>query len=249
MDNLTTILEKQNSLEAMLAKRCAEFEALYNSNSTKDDNVSLQKLHSEFTLFKEQMFDIIQLLRLQINEICKSLDSHEMMHRREYLLINGIPENTPEELDVVVSNIIHDNFGIQEVSKAAFKSLTRLGKKPQAEGKPRCVLIRFSDMSLKSTLWNKKTCLKGTPYVVSEFLTRRRQTLFINARKTFGFKNCWTRDGNIMVKTTNGDLRRIESDDDLEKLEQLDKSGPATQQVAPATVQIAKQKRSVRVRK
>lgn len=249
MANLTTILEKQNSLEAMLIKRCAEFEALYNSKSTTDDDISLHKLHTEFTLFKEQMFDIIQLLRLQITEICKSLDSHEMLHRREYLLISGIPENTAEELDVVVSTIIHNNFGIQEVPKAAFRSLVRLGKKPQAEGKARLVLIRFADMSLKSMIWKKKTCLKGSPYVLSEFLTRRRQNLFVNARKTFGFKNCWTRDGNIMVKTASGDLRRVESDDDLEKLGQLIKSCQATQVPAPATVEIPKQKRSARSRK
>lgn len=48
MANLTSILEKQNSLEAMLTKQCLDFEAILKTSSEVGNDVSLKQLHADF---------------------------------------------------------------------------------------------------------------------------------------------------------------------------------------------------------
>lgn len=257
MANLTSIIEKQNNIGAILTKQCLEFEARFKTCSEFGEHMSLKQLHSEFSSFKEQMLSIVHLLRLQIAEVCKSMDYFEMLNRRKYLLISGIPENSSEIIDAVVADIIRNNLGICDVSKTAFKSVTRLGKL-QSEGKARPVLVRFMESSFKTLVWKKKSCLKGTTFVISEYLTRRRQTLFIKARKSLGIRNCWTRDGIIFTKLPNGDIHKVDSDEDLVKFGSLqitNQSIIAHDQLPSASGQIevqndtVKQKRSARSRK
>lgn len=78
--------------------------------------------------------------------------------------------------------------------------------------------MRFTDMTLRASVWKKKTAFKGSPFSLAEFLTLKRQALFSEARKVFGMRSCWSQDGNIHVKLRNGKRERIESDDDIVRL-------------------------------
>lgn len=248
MANLTNILEQHSSVEASLAKRMADFEE--HLKAAKDE-VSLTKLSTDFAIFKEQVWGILQLLKQQINELGKSIDLVEMRHRRKFLFIHGIPENSSQSNINALSDLLRSKFGLKDVAEADFKSLSRFGK--QSEGKTRPLLIHFANLQLKSLLWKRKACLKGTTIVISEFLTRRRQDLLTIARKQLGIKNCWTQNGDIMVKSGNGMIHRIHDINDLayissstEKTTDNKQHESCSHTTVPA---VTTQKRSARTRK
>ncbi|XP_063371625.1 uncharacterized protein LOC134659848 [Cydia amplana] len=84
--------------------------------------------------------------------------------------------------------------------------------------RPRPVLVRFSDYAVRNAVWAKKTALKGTSVVLSEFLTRQRQTLFLAARRHFGVRSVWSLDGNIYIKLSSGKKERVTTSEQLQAL-------------------------------
>lgn len=214
MSSYTDIAETQKSLEMRVQKMLAEFEAkLHRSPAAKPTVTSLSE---EFTVFKEQTLGLLKLLGNQIESISHAQDVMEMRHRRKYLLFNGVPEDSAETVSLRIAGIIMDQLKISNVSAASFVGCHRLGK--LSEGRNRPILVRFTDMQLKSAVWQKKTSCKGTSYAISEFLTPRRHALFMQARKTFGMRSCWSLDGNIFVKLASGSRERIVSKEGIERL-------------------------------
>ncbi|XP_061725752.1 uncharacterized protein LOC133531507 [Cydia pomonella] len=217
MSSYTDIAESQKSLETRVQKMLAEFEAkLHRSPAAK---ATVTSLSEEFSIFKEQILSLMKLLGNQIKSLSHAQDVMEMRHRRKYLLFNGVPEDPAETVSLRIADIITDQLKISGVSTASFKACHRLGK--PSEGRNRPILVRFTDMDLKSTVWQKKTSCKGTTYAISEFLTPQRQALFVQARKAFGMRSCWSIGGNIFVKLTSGRRERIESNEDVERLKPL----------------------------
>lgn len=211
------IAESQRALESTVLQTLSDFESKL--NRSPGVKVTLNVLSEEFAMFKAHTLSLLKLIREQIKALSLSQDHVEMRHRRKYLMFNGVPEEANENLCTRISTIITEQLSIPGVTTASFKACHRLGK--QSEGRDRPVLVRFSDISLKMSVWKKKTALKGTSYALSEFLTPRRHSLFIHARTVFGMKKCWSLDGNIFVKLPNGERERIESEEDVVRLNAL----------------------------
>ncbi|XP_028178619.1 uncharacterized protein LOC114366053 [Ostrinia furnacalis] len=212
MSSLADVHQLQTTLEESLHKRMSEFEAQFKKSASEP--TTLGHLYAEFKAFKESVAGIVQLLRSQIDELSRATDALEMRHRRKSLLFGGMPEDTKEDAPTVICDLLRARFNLSDVTTSAFKACYRLGS--SREGRPRPILVQFADHSIKSTVWKKKTVLKGTPTVISEFLTRSRQTLFMEARKRFGITKVWTLDGNIYVKLADGKRRLITSMGDLD---------------------------------
>lgn len=225
MSNFLEIAESQRVLESSVQKMLSDFESkLHKPPGVK---LTLNVLSEEFAVFKDQTLALLKVIREQIQALAVSQDNIEMRHRRKYLLLNGLPEVADENVSARISSIITEQLKIPNVTTTSFKACHRLGK--HAEGRVRPVLVRFSDISLKSTIWNMKTSLKGTPYALSEFLTPRRHSIFIQARTVFGMKSCWSLDGNIFVKLPNRERVRVESAEDIVRLNTLcSKEQPAS---------------------
>lgn len=51
--------------------------------------------------------------------------------------------------------------------------------------------------------------------IISEYLIHRRQTLFIKARESLDIRNCWKRGGIVFIKDSNGNIHKVDSDEDL----------------------------------
>ncbi|XP_028174356.1 uncharacterized protein LOC114362963 [Ostrinia furnacalis] len=122
---------------------------------------------------------------------------------------------------------------MRDLTASQFSACHRLGTASKDRTRP--ILVRFADHPTKTAVWRKKTALKGTPTVLSEFLTRRRQQLFIEARKRFGITNCWTLDGNIYAKLPDGTRRHIHSEGDLDCAKQPASAAPARE--SPVTTE------------
>ncbi|CAG9791454.1 unnamed protein product [Diatraea saccharalis] len=126
-------------------------------------------LREEFQEFKTEMLSVLELLRNQISVLCKSIDDIEMRHRRKYLLVGGIPEDNNIDLtDTVVSSLIN-KIGLA-LSVEKLSVCVHLANIVEGQCGP--VMLRFTEPSLRATVWSMKTALKGTSHTISEFLTR-----------------------------------------------------------------------------
>ncbi|XP_028163846.1 uncharacterized protein LOC114355281 [Ostrinia furnacalis] len=230
MSTLADVHQLQTSLEESLHKRMSEFEAQFKQSASEP--TTLGQLYSEFRAFKESVVGIVQLLRSQIAELSRATDALEMRHRRKNLLFGGIPEDTKEDAPAVICDILRSRFNMPDVTKSVLKACHRLGS--NREGRPRPILVRFADHTTKSAVWKKKTALKGTPTVISEFLTRSRQTLFLEARRRYGMTNVWTLDGNIYAKLADGKRCLITSLGDLDPTANVNHPVPAAREGSSA---------------
>ncbi|XP_063358096.1 uncharacterized protein LOC134662943 [Cydia amplana] len=216
MANYLAIAAAQKSLEASVNRMFTEFEAKLNKSPAV--KVTVASLSEEFVTFREQTLSMLKLLRDQIQVLSDTQDAWEMNHRRKYLLFNRVPEDPAEAVGSRIAGIISEQLKIPGIDPASFKACHRLGKSSVDHIRP--ILVRFNDMHVKTAVWRKKTSCKGSGYTISEFLTPRRQALFIQARKAFGMRSCWSQDGIIFVKLASGRRERVGSEEDIERLKQ-----------------------------
>ncbi|KAL4720491.1 hypothetical protein ACJJTC_017629 [Scirpophaga incertulas] len=94
----------------------------------------------------------------------------------------------------------------------------RLGHSNKSD-KPRPILVKFKSCDTRDSFWAGKAGLKGTGITVSEFLTKRRQKLFHEARNILGVKNCWTRNGTIIALDDKGKRHSLYCRADLDKID------------------------------
>ncbi|KAH9642473.1 hypothetical protein HF086_007605 [Spodoptera exigua] len=210
MTTINDIAETQRIAIASLNQRMADFEAHLKASSPGAD---LSGLTKDFSTFKEHVWNVFTVLQNQIAEFSQSIDVIEMRHRKKFLLLGGVQEETDERPTDVVVSILQKHLGLPDIAPSSLQVCHRMGS--ASEGRPRPILIRFLDSAYKNQVWNTKTKLKGTSYVLSEFLTRRRQSAFSAARKLFGVNNVWTMDGSINIKLPDGKRRRVYSSEEV----------------------------------
>ncbi|XP_061712925.1 uncharacterized protein LOC133521845 [Cydia pomonella] len=230
MDTLSTILETQKTLEANFNKRFLELDSKLKTASPHT-HPTIASLSKEVSSFKEQMSAMLELLRQQILGIHRTVDAMETRHRRKNLVVSGVPEVADEDVAVTIATICQRDLHLPEVTCASISMCHRLGSATQ--GRPRAILVRFSNLQARNAVWTKKTALKGSSVVISEFLTKHRQTVFIEARKHFGMRRVWTRDGTIYVKLASGKKERLFTAEELHAL--IEKHPSNSRRAAPAT--------------
>lgn len=205
MSSVADIAEIQRTAMSSLNQRMANFEAHLKTASSGTDLSDLQK---DYSAFKEHVWNVLSMLQQQILEVSKSVDIIEMRHRRKFLLLSGVPEKPAEKVADLVTSVLHSNLGLSDFNPSTLTVCHRLGTASSGK-QSRPILLRFADPEFRASVWKIKTKLKGSPFVLSEFLTRRRQSTFSVARKLFGVTNVWTLDGNVNVKLPNGNRQRV----------------------------------------
>lgn len=185
------------------------------ASSTAPD---VTQLIREFADFKTFVWDSLSTLKAQIDLLSLGLDRHETFLRRKVLLLHGIPESKDEKAFIVVSKVMSEQMKLTEVTSSDLEVCHRLGSNP---AKPRPILIRFRDYQQRQAVWDNKTTLKGSGFTLSEFLTRPRHLVFVEARKHFGVNRCWSADGKINVVLPDQTRRRFESMVELDELKHL----------------------------
>ncbi|KAJ8708269.1 hypothetical protein PYW07_010394 [Mythimna separata] len=154
-------------------------------------------------------------LKTQLELLTVGLDRHEMASRRQVLILHGLAEQKDEDHKSQAVSTIKDKMKIVNISSSDISSCHRLGAD---SSRPRPLLIRFNGHNLRSEVWRSKTLLKGSGLVISEFLTKPRHDVFLNARKHFGVKQCWTSEGRIIILLPDKSRRKIESAAELQQL-------------------------------
>ncbi|KAJ8728902.1 hypothetical protein PYW07_006598 [Mythimna separata] len=227
MTTLADVVESQRMAMMSINQRMTNFEVHLKESQPGAD---LSGLHKDFSAFKVHVWSVLSALQLQIAELSRSTDVIEMRHRKKFLLLGGVPETPGEKTPEVTATILQSKLGLTNMSPSSLIVCHRLGV--ASEGRARPILFRCADNTVRGVIWKTKTKLKGSSYVVSEFLTRQRQSAFSTARRLFGVTNVWTMDGNINVKLPDGKRRRVFSLEEVVALgeehgRQLDQDTPS----------------------
>ncbi|XP_046975174.1 uncharacterized protein LOC124541364 [Vanessa cardui] len=174
--------------------------------------MDLKSLTSEFLDFKTFVWKTLTLMKSHVEMLTLGLERHEAYLRRKVVLIHGVAEEKNETLSSVIMNILSSHLELSDVSTSEIQVCHRLGVH---KGKPRPILVRFNNLSTRQLVWNSKTLLKGTGITLSEFLTRSKHHVFMEARKEFGVNRCWTSDGKIIILLPDKTRRKVEVLSDL----------------------------------
>lgn len=218
--------------------------------STSSPDLAL--LTQDFLSFKTLVWKALALLKSQSELMALGLERHEAFLRKKILLLHGAPEEPNMTPLAKVTDIFVNQMGLSDFSTNSVETCHRLGTN---KGKPRPILIRFHELQHRQQIWENKTALKGSGFTVSEFLTKSKHQVFMEARKHFGIKNCWSSDAKIIILLPDKTRSKIETMSDLKKLvikfpmppdaPQIDPPGP---QVMPAKASVDKSPRRQRRR-
>ncbi|KAJ8716291.1 hypothetical protein PYW08_002428 [Mythimna loreyi] len=215
MSQYADVLAAQKALEESFMKKMSELEGQIQCAGPAKSN-TVAKIADEFRAFRELIFSMLGLLRSQINECAKQIDTMEMRHRRKALVFQGLAEKENEDCTALVLETLNTKLALKNLQVSSIKTCHRLGAPSNEHHRP--ILVRFTSVDIKAMVWKAKTGLKGSKVSIKEFLTRPRQFVFGKAREHFGMRACWTQDGVICIKAPDGVRHKITSTEELKPL-------------------------------
>ena len=121
-------------------------------------------------------------------------------------------------------NIGADNLNLikSKISDVHRFRAPRNDRNPQAAnntGKPRPLVVRFTDPKYRDMVYKKKKALKNSGIVIMEYLTKKRSDLlklcFEKIPGSNTERSIWTDNGKILVKLTGKDTVHIKDIHDL----------------------------------
>lgn len=216
MDLYTKLSSCMEELSSTFESRMTQYEEdLKNAAGSDTTHKSISSLSRDFVEFKSLIWKTLVMLKSQMELLSLGLDRHEMASRRKVLLLHGLEENNEDDHPSQVILLLSDKLKLTNITAKDIESCHRLGINTK---KPRPLLLRFNSLHQRNEVWNNKTKFKGTGLTLSEFLTKPRHNVFMEARKHFGITNCWSSDGKIVVQLPDSARRRIECISELRKL-------------------------------
>lgn len=162
------------------------------------DSAIIRNLEEKLTKREADILKLQQALEVRTDEI-------EQYSRRNNLRLFGIPEGENEDTDNLVLNVARDigaNINMNDICRSH-----RVGRR--TIGKPRPIIVKFTSYRARREIFSRKKQLRGTRVTIREDLTALRLSLLKTAVTRFEVRNVWTMDGVILVKTPDGNIRRV----------------------------------------
>ena len=132
------------------------------------------------------------------------MDSLEQRGRLMNLRIFGLSEDKDEDTNSVVVSFIKSNLKLN-INDCDVVDAYRVGKYVASKIRP--ILVHFSTRDVRAKVYGAKKCLKGTPTVIREDLTKMRLQVIKEAIETYGPRNVWSLDGNIFARADNAIIK------------------------------------------
>lgn len=153
----------------------------------------IARLNEEVSVLKKDMLNLEK--RMESRN-----DSLEQYTRRNNLRMFGVQEDTKEDVEQKVRDVIKKKLNIA-LEDCAVERCHRIGK--LIRDKPRPIIIKFLSYKQRNLVFRNKKLLKGSSVVIREDLCSGRLGVYKEAVKKFGSPNVWTRDGSIVIKMGN----------------------------------------------
>ncbi|CAG4939498.1 unnamed protein product [Colias eurytheme] len=169
---MDTVKQTMVDMTVAFNARLEEFQQQLNdikSPATASSSPSA-KLAAEFDVFRTFVITSLKCLTTQVEVLSNLYEKQEMQRRRKMLLVHGVPEQTKEDTVSTVVKVLSNNLDLPEIDSNAISLCHRLGR--AKKDKPRPILIKLHNISLRDKVWYGKTGFKGTEYTLSEFLTK-----------------------------------------------------------------------------
>ena len=161
----------------------------------------------------------IEQLEKQVRSLESAADQQEQYSRRNSLRISGIAEDENQTSEQIALKLIKDDLGL-DMDASSLDRVHRVGKISSDRKSPRPILVKFSTYRQRHNVFKKKNLLKGRAVYINEDLTKYRAKLLYTARKLKkdrAISDCWTHDGQILVKTTHGLIQPINDETELQR--------------------------------
>ena len=136
------------------------------------------------------------------------IDAQEQYSRRNCLLIHGVAESEGEDTDDRVLTTIKEQLGLT-LNEHDLDRTHRIGH-PRSDKRARPIIVKFNRYNVRASVYASKKKLKGSKFLITESLTKRRVAVLTAARNSFGARNVWTLDGEIFTKQ-NGKTVNVRS--------------------------------------
>ncbi|KAJ8710341.1 hypothetical protein PYW07_009707 [Mythimna separata] len=215
MDLYSKLSSCVEELSSTVASRMTQYEEDLKNASSDASHKTIASLSKDFIEFKTLVWKTLSSLKSQMELLVVGLDRHEMASRGKVLLLHGLPEDKEANPGASFLGILSKRLEMKDISAKDLTACHRLGSNTS---KPRPLLVRFESRIVRNEVWRNKTRLKGTGLTLSEFLTKPRHEVFMNARKHFGMNKCWTSEGRIVIQVSDGSRKRIESASEYREL-------------------------------
>ncbi|CAG9812899.1 unnamed protein product [Phaedon cochleariae] len=161
----------------------------------------------------------MEILKNCNSQLSSELDNLEQYSRLKNLRFFGVAETENESLNATITRIVGERMQVKNFNEAMIKKCHRVPNKntDTNNGKPSCVLVRFSDVAARNKVLGNRRFLKSSGISVQEDLTKRRVLWMKTALENFSRKEVWSFNGNIFVKTDNI-VHRIKDESHLKEL-------------------------------
>ncbi|CAH1641385.1 unnamed protein product [Spodoptera littoralis] len=235
-----------SEMTSMFQQRMADFERQQRDNAGAA-NEATPVLSAEFVAFRSFIMQFLCVFQQQVSFMVQAMDDMQMRSRRKILLLHGVSESDAKEEDTkqVVVRVIKDRLKL-DIKPTDIKRCHRMGRTSQ---KARPILLKLHDVALRDNIWRDKTRCKGSGVTISEFLTKTRHSVFMEARAKFGVSQCWTREGIIFVLDSKGVRHRLTSRNELDNIVLQQPEQGAAEPVVAATGKVVPKARRAASRK
>lgn len=164
-------------------------------------DAKIASLEAEIQLIKSNKSDIVNTTPADQKRMEQKIDILQQSAKNNNIRLMGLEEADSENISLKVKELFAQKLKIN-ISEEECNAVYRVGR--IIESRPRHVVVSFKDNSLKNKIYTKKKLLKGSGIVMKEDLTAERLAVVKEASTTYGFKNVWTFNGNVFVKSENG---------------------------------------------
>ena len=216
-------------------------ERLDNDRAHTDSEIF--KLHDSFDKLKSENQALvnkienaearIKFLEGQLTSANHDIDDLEQTRRSSYLVVNNLPHESgttdeqsflnicQNKINVGTENLNLIKSKISEVHRFHVPRNDRTAQSQAANniGKPRPLVVKFTDPKYRDIVYKKKKALKNSGIVITEYLTKKRSALlklcFDKIPGSNTERSIWTDNGRILVKLIGKDIVHIKDVHDL----------------------------------
>lgn len=215
---------KMADLEARFQQGLQSLRNEHQRSKSSDTDRDSDTFETKLMKFEVEIKCSIEELKGEIRDIKKRMAESERMEERRLrisnlnaLIIKGLPEKNGADLIDEVCNLICDKVKVN-ILKADINNCFRLGKHDNKGGKCRPVVVNFICKWKRDEVFFLKRRLKGSEFVMSEFLTKSCNSLLLRARNQLGGKSVWTSRGIVTALYSNRKVL-IRNEEDLLSLQ------------------------------
>ena len=194
------------SFKAEVKQEIAELKSDVNTK-VGDLEKTVEFVSTTFDDQEERITNLEKQLKAAVNAQEEATDALEQYSRRNCLLLHGVPETAKEDTDTIFRDAIKEHLG-KDLKLRDLDRTHRIGAKRE-DGRGRPIIAKFTRYITRASVFREKKKLKGTKFVITESLTKRRVTQLNAARDKYGKDNVWTSDGEILVQTEDKKIKNV----------------------------------------